>query len=224
MPSRTLLATIAGVLILLLAAGGGYLYLHRGGAAAATSFSHGKLLYQARAAEAAWSTSSPPTADPPGSAGVTYSGGAIELNILKAGGNLEGQLEAPALKNFAAELVVSAAPGTDLEINWWLRATEDSGLELHVDLSTEAMSLEWTPNVGDAKVLAKDIPLPGLQSGRRIAIGIVADGSHLTLYRDGTRVAQADEAGANGGTTPGFFMDGNSGSLHLESVRYYAVH
>ena len=26
----------------------------------------------------------------------------------------------------------------------------------------------------------------------------------------------APEAGANGGTTPGFFMDGNSGSLHLE--------
>ena len=32
-----------------------------------------------------------------------------------------------------------------------------------------------------------------------------------------------EEAGANGGTKPGFYVDGQSGSLHLESVRYYSV-
>jgi hypothetical protein len=35
--------------------------------------------------------------------------------------------------------------------------------------------------------------------------------------------AQVVEARANGGTTPGFYMDGHSGTLRLESVRYYAV-
>jgi hypothetical protein len=56
-----------------------------------------------------------------------------------------------------------------------------------------------------------------------MAIGVVADGTHLSLYLGGARVAQVVEARANGGTTPGFFMDGRSGSLHLQSVRYYAV-
>jgi hypothetical protein len=56
-----------------------------------------------------------------------------------------------------------------------------------------------------------------------MAIGVVADGTHLSLYLNGTRVAQVVEARANGGTTPGFYLDGQSGTLRLESVRYYSV-
>jgi hypothetical protein len=154
---------------------------------------------------------------------VTYTGGVINLNILKPGGNLSGELQAPAIKDFALELMVSAAAGTDLEINWWLRGTSDSGLDLHIDLPTETMSLDWSPNVGDAQVLVQDIRLTGLQSGKRMAIGVVASGANISLYLDGARVAQVVEARANGGTTPGFYMDGQAGSLRLESVRYYAV-
>jgi hypothetical protein len=196
--------------VLVLGAAGWYYVAHRGGPAAgvaATSFPHGKLLYQARAATDTWSPSSPPTADPVGSAGVTYTGSVINLNILKPGGNLGGQLEAPALKDYALDLVISAAPGTDI----------------HIDLPTETMSLYYSPNVGDAQVLVQDIRLTGLQSGSRMAIGVVADGTHVSLYLNGTRVGQVVEARANGGTTPGFYLDGKSGTLHLESVRYYAV-
>jgi len=181
------------------------------------------LIYQAHAAADAWSATSPPTADPLGSAGVSYSGGAINLNILKPGGNLGGELQAPALKDFALELVLSAKTGTDLEINWWLRGTSDSGLNLHIDLPTETMQLYWSPNVGDAQILAKDIRLSGLQSGTLIAIGVVANGTNISLYVNNARVAQVAETRANGGTTPGFYMDGQAGTLRLESVRYFAV-
>jgi len=220
-----LIPGVAALLVLLLAGTGLYLASRRGagGAAAAPAFPHGKLLYQARAAADVWSASHPPTPDPAGSAGVTYTNGAINLNILQPGGNLEAELEAPALKDYAAELAISAAAGSDLEINWWLRGTSDSSLELHIDLPTETMSLVWSPNTGDPQVLAQDIRLPGLQSGRSMAIGVVADGTHISLYLNAVRVAQVVEARANGGTTPGFFMDGRSGSLHLQSVRYYAV-
>jgi class 3 adenylate cyclase len=221
-----LITAVAAVLVLLVAATGFYIVSHRGGsgtAATSSSFPHGKLVYQAHAAADTWSASSPPTADPVGSAGVSYSGGVINLNILKPGGNLGGQLQAPALKDFALELVLSAATGTDLEINWWLRGTSDSGLNLHIDLPTETMSLSWSPNVGDAQVLVKDIRLTGLQSGRRMAIGVVANGTQVSLYLNGARVGQVVEARANGGTAPGFYMDGQAGTLRLESVRYYAV-
>ena len=219
-----LIPAVAGLLVLLLAAViGAYILSHRGGSDVAPPFPHGKLLYQARPSADAWSTSSPPTPDPAGSAGVTYSGGIINLNILKPGGNLGGELQAPALKDYAAELVLHAEAGSDLEVNWFVRGTSDSGMELHIDLPSESMSLIWTPNTGDSQVLTKSLRLPGLQSGRRIAIGIVADGTHLSLYLDGSRAAQVVESRADGGTTPGFFMDGQSGSLHLESVRYYAV-
>ena len=222
---RGLIPAIAVLAVLLVVATGYYIVSHRGGGDAATSssFPHGKLVYQAHAAADTWSASSPPTADPVGSAGVSYSGGVINLNILKPGGNLGGQLQAPALKDFALELVVSAATGTDLEINWWLRGTSDSGLNLHIDLPTETMSLSWSPNVGDAQVLVKDIRLTGLQSGRKMALGVVANGTTISLYIDGKRVAQVVEARANGGTTPGFYMDGQAGTLRLEAVRYYAV-
>jgi Adenylate and Guanylate cyclase catalytic domain len=68
-----------------------------------------------------------------------------------------------------------------------------------------------------------DFELKGFREGRSMAIGVVADGPHISLYLNAVRVAQVVEARANGGTTPGFFMDGRSGSLHLQSVRYYAV-
>jgi class 3 adenylate cyclase len=225
---RRLIPAVAAVLVILVAAGGAYALSRRGApgtgtAVTSTSFPHGTLIYQAKAAADAWSASSPPTADPVGSAGVTYSGGVINLNILKPGGNLGGELQAPALKDFALELVISAAAGTDLEINWWLRGTSDSGLDLHIDLPTETMQLYWSPNVGDAKVLAKDIHLTGLQSGKRMAIGVVANGTNISIYLNNARVAQVVEARANGGTTPGFYMDGQAGTLRLESIRYFAV-
>ena len=227
LPRGWLIPALAALLVLVLVGTGLYVVSRRssgtGSAAAPPSFPHGKLIYQARAAADTWSASSPPTADPLGSAGVSYSGSVINLNILKPGGNLGGQLEAPALKDFALELVISAAAGTDLEINWWLRGTSDSGLNLHIDLPTETMSLFWSPNVGDAQLLVKDIRLTGLQSGRKMTIGVVADGANVSLYLNGARVAQVVEARANGGTTPGFYMDGQAGTLRLESVRYYAV-
>jgi len=154
---------------------------------------------------------------------VSYSDSVINLDILKPGGNLGGELQAPALKDYALELVISAAAGTDLEINWWLRGTSDSGLEIRIDLPTETMSLYWSPNVGDAQVLVQDVRLTGLQSGKRMAIGVVADGTKISLYLNNTRVGQVVEPRANGGTTPGFSMDGQTGTLRLESVRYYAV-
>ena len=225
-PGRWLIPAVAALLVLVLAGAGLYLFTHRSGAgnaAGAPSFPHGKLLYQARAAADTWSASSPPTADPAGSASVSYSGSIINLNILKPGGNLGGELQAPALKDYALELVLSAAAGTDLEINWWLRGTSDSGLNVHIDLPTETMSLYWSPNVGDQQALVRDIRLTGLQSGKKMAIGVVADGTNVSLYLNNARVGQVVEARANGGTTPGFYMDGQSGTLRLESVRYFAV-
>ena len=222
-PRRWLIPAVAAVLVLLVAGTGVYLVSRRGtgaGSAASPAFSHGKLIYQARAAADTWSASSPPTANPVGSARVSYSDSVINLDILKPGGNLGGELQAPALKDYALELVISAAAGTDLEINWWLRGTSDSGLEIHIDLPTETMSLYWSPNVGDAQVLVQDVRLTGLQSGKRMAIGVVADGTKISLYLNNTRVGQVVEPRANGGTTPGFSMDGQAGTLRLESVRY----
>ena len=228
LPPRWLIPAVAALLVILVAATGAYAFSRRGptgtgSGAASPSFPHGKLIYQAQAAAGTWSATSPPTADPVGSAGVTYTGGVINLNILKPGGNLGGELQAPALKDFALELTISAVAGTDLEINWWLRGTSDSGLNIHIDLPTETMQLYWSPNVGDAKLLANDIRLTGLQSGRKMTIGVVANGTNISLYLNNARVAQVVEARANGGTTPGFYMDGQAGTLRLESIRYFAV-
>ena len=85
------------------------------------------------------------------------------------------------------------------------------------------MSHNWSRNGADGKVLVKDIRLTGLQSGSRMAIGVVADGTNIALHVNNSRVGQVVEPRANGGTTPGFYMDGQAGTLRLESVRYFAV-
>jgi class 3 adenylate cyclase len=220
-----LVPAVAALVLLLLAGSGAWVFLHRGGGAGngAPGFPHGKLLYQARAAEEAWSQSSPPSPDPDGSAAVSYPGSSIHLNLLAQSGSLGGELNAPALKNYALELVLSADPGSDFEISWSLRSSDEADLSLHIDLPSESMGVIYGPYNADSVEIISNISLAGIQSGKQVTIGLVADGTHLTLYRNGVKVGEAEESGANGGTTPGFYMDGNGGSLHLDAIRYYAV-
>ena len=48
-------------------------------------------------------------------------------------------------------------------------------------------------------------------------------GTSIEIYLDGRRVAQVSNDRSTGPVTPGVYLNGKSGALHIESVRYYAT-
>ncbi len=49
------------------------------------------------------------------------------------------------------------------------------------------------------------------------------NGTTIEIYLDGKRIAQVTNDRSTGAVTPGFYLNGKSGALHIESVRYYAT-
>jgi hypothetical protein len=45
----------------------------------------------------------------------------------------------------------------------------------------------------------------------------------IQIYIDGKRIAQVTETRSTGATQPTLYLNGKSGALHIESLRYYAV-
>jgi hypothetical protein len=148
------------------------------------------------------------------------------LRILKDGAGFSGDFDGPALKEYVAHLVLRVDTGSDFEINWHVRGsgpTEAAEVGLNIQVAQEVMTLYLSPNVGSNQALAASIPVPGLQGGRIVDVGIVVKGTSISLFLDGARVALASETQSTGAATPGFYMDGKSGALHILSLRYYAL-
>jgi hypothetical protein len=64
---------------------------------------------------------------------------------------------------------------------------------------------------------------PGLQSGSTIDIVLAVNDTTIQIYVDGKRLAQVTENRSTGATHPTLYLNGKSGALHIESLRYYAV-
>ena len=111
-------------------------------------------------------------------------------------------------------------------MNWRVRGSgpnEAAQVGLNIQVSEESMTLYLSPDVGNNQALTAAIPLPGIQGGRVVHLGMLVNGPNISLYIDGKRVADVHETSSTGATTPAFDMDGKSGTLHIVSLRYYAV-
>jgi serine/threonine protein kinase len=190
------------------------------------SLAHGSLIYEAKLTSAAWSSGGAPAPDPPASASVLYSNSSIDMRILKDGAGFGGEFDAPALKEYVSHLALKVDTGSDFEINWRVRGSgpsEAAEVGLNIQVAQEVMTLFLSPSSGSNQALAASIPVPALQGGRIVDIGIVVKGTSISLFLDGARVALASETQSTGAATPGFYMDGKSGALHILSLRYYAL-
>jgi hypothetical protein len=226
-PRPALLAG-AGVLVVLLALAG-VLYAMSASKRSTNSPpgtvpAHGSLIFQAGLSKTAWSTE--PTPAPTGSASFAYPGASIDIKIVTDGAGLTGEFNAPALKNYVADLVMKVDAGSDFELDWFVRsrgATETADVALSIQVAQEAMTLYLAPDGASNQALAATIPIPGLQSGTTVELGIVVNGTSIQVYLGGKKVADARETTSTGATTPGFYMSGKSGALHILALRYYAV-
>jgi len=228
MPARRNLWLLAGAaaLVALLALAGVLYAASRGPSQASpTGLAHGSLIYDASLDKKAWSSGGEPSPDPVGSATLAY-GKSIDIHIAQDGAGLSGEFDGPSLKNYVSELVLSVDPGSDFEMNWRVRGSgpnEAAQVGLNIQVSEESMTLYLSPDVGNNQALTAAIPLPGIQGGRVVHLGMLVNGPNISLYIDGKRVADVHETSSTGATTPAFGMDGKSGTLHIVSLRYYAV-
>jgi len=223
--NRWLLIGAAAMIAALALAGLAYA-LSRGQSPSQPGLAHGSLIYDASLTKTAWSSGGEPSPNPAGSASVGYGGRSIDIHIAQDGAGLSGEFDGPALKNYVSDLVIRVDAGSDFEVNWLVRGSgpnEAAEVDLNIQVADEAMTLYLSPNVGSNQALAATIPMTGLQAGKTIDIGTVVNGSSITLYLGAKQVAHVTETSSTGATTPRFEMDGKSGTLHIISLRYYAL-
>jgi hypothetical protein len=187
---------------------------------------HGSLIYQANLNQGAWGSGNVPSPDPTGSASLGYSGSSIDIKILADGASLSGEFDAPALKNYVADVVLRADAGSNFEFDWAVRSrasNETADVYLSFQVSEEAMTLYLSPDGASNQALAATTPVPGMKSGATVDLGIVVNGANIQVYLGGKKVIDVNESTVSGATTPGLYMNGKAGTMHILGVRYYAV-
>ena len=167
-----------------------------------------------------------PSPDPAESMAISYPSGSLDLHIVKPGAGLSAGFAGPALKNYVADFVFKADTGSDFGLNSQLLSaagTEQAEVDLHIDVAQESMTLLLSPYSGSDQALLPTIAVPGLQRGTTTDIAVVVNAANITIYLNGNRSGQASETKATGPATPGFYMNGDHGTLHILSLRYYAL-
>jgi len=221
-------AAIAAVLVL---AGAGYAIAASRGSqnntgnttGSVSGPAHGSLIYDASISKSAWNGAEPS----PDTAGtVTYSySKSIDIKVLKETG-LSAEFDGPSLKNYVAKIVFRVDSGSDFTVDWHVRGeapSETADVYLRIDVPQETMTLYLSPSGADNQALTPTLSVSGMQGGRTIDLGIVVNGNTIVLYLDGKQVAQGSQTRSTGATTPEFYLNGKSGALHIESLRYYAT-
>ncbi|HEV2217738.1 MAG TPA: serine/threonine-protein kinase [Candidatus Dormibacteraeota bacterium] len=216
------LATVSVALYLSGAHPGGTTSNGRSGAEPA----HGSLIYNLKLNSTAWSGGTEPSPDPAQSMSIAYPGGSIDFHILKSGAGISAGFDGPSLKNYVADFVLKADTGSDFALNWQLIGAgnnEQAEVDLHIDITGETMTLVLSPYSGNDQEMTASIPVPGLQHATTADIAAVVTSGTVTLYLNGKKVGEGSETKATGPASPGFYMNGASGTLHVLSLRYYAL-
>jgi len=202
---------------------------HPGGTSNARSSAgpaHGSLVYDVKLSKASWTGGTEPSPDPAQSMSIAYPNGSIDLHILKSGAGISAGFDGPSLKDYVADFVLEADSGSDFALNWQLIAAGDNEkaeVYLHIDVAGETMTLILSPYDGSDQAMTASIPVPGLQRGSTADIAAVVSSGSVALYLNGSKVGQGSETRATGPASPGFYMNGTSGTLHVLSLRYYAL-
>ena len=196
------------------------------GAAATSGPTHGQLLYAATPSRGTWSGGVEPSPDPASSMSTSYGQSSIDIHILKSGAGLSAGFDGPALKNYVAEFLFNVDAGSDFEIDWQLIGAaqqESAEVDLNIETAQEAMTLYLSPYNGSNQTMVAAIPIPHLQSGATVDLWVSVSNGSVTLYLGSRQVGHGSETQASGPSTPGFYMGGNSGTLHIQALRYYAL-
>jgi Protein kinase domain len=225
---------VASVLIGLLAlASAGYAIVASRGSAgsghtptSAGAPSHGALVYDLKLNQKAWPDGVAPSPDPAGSATVGYGASSLDVHIAQAGAGIGCQFAGPSLKAYVADLRFKVDAGSDFEMSWQIRGSagsENTEVDLNIQVADETAALYLSPYQGDATTLVGPVSVSGMQGGRAVDLAVTVSGNVITVYLDGKRAGSATESASTGAASPSLYIDGKSGTLHILSMRYFAV-
>jgi len=160
----------------------------------------------------------------PQAAEVRNRPGEVELAVLRPGGSALVIFRRSAPDRFVAELDVAVSPGTDARFVWSMRRSEKAEHEVRLEAKSEEIWISYNSiGVRSDRISARPV-VPGLGSGQRVTLAIVADGSGYSLYVDGRRVADATDARLADLATPfGIQVAGRAGSVRVSGLRVYAL-
>ncbi len=187
---------------------------------------HGSLVYDLKLNSTAWNGGVEPSPDPAQSVAISYPAGSIDLHLAAKGGGISAEFDGPALKNYVGDFVFKTDAGSDFGLNWELITAgpnEQAEVYLHFDIAQESMTPILSPYNGSDSAMTATVALPGVQRGSTVEVAVVVKDGSVTLYLNGKQVGQGKETKASGATSPSFYMNGNSGTLHILSLRYYAL-
>jgi hypothetical protein len=230
-PPRLLGIAAAAVVAVLVLGGVGYaIAASRGGSqntgnntGSVTGPTHGSLIYDARKAKSVWGAEEP-SPDPVGSLTYAY-GNTIDLKLVKET-SVYAEFDGPALKNYVSQLVFHVDSGSDFEFDWEVRGRgpgETADMYVQLDIPQETITLWFAPDGADNVRLTTPLQMPGLQSGKTFDVTLAVNDNTTRIYVNGKQVAQVTESRVTGASQPAIYLDGKSGALHIESLRYYAV-
>lgn len=161
----------------------------------------------------------------PAAAAIRPIGGGIEVAILRTGGPIGASFRRSLPATFVGEMDFRVNPGSDMQFVWRVR----SGDQLHlvkVDTVREAMEFVYAdPNDWPSRLqpLSRQLPIPGLLTGRVVTVAVVAEPPRYLLYLDGERVAEINDPRLTAKPAPfviGAF--GERGEVTIVGLRAYA--
>lgn len=230
-PSRVPVLVASALVATVVVAGVGYAVVvprlpHLTASTSGNAPSHGALVYDLKLSSGAWPGSVAPSPDPAGSVTIGYGASSLDVHIAQSGGGLGCQFAGPALKQYVADFQFRTDPGSDFEMNWQIRGSagsEDAEVDLNIQVANEAMTLYLSPYQGEAQTLVGPASLAGVQGGRTVHVAVSVSGNTITVYVDGHKAGTATETKSTGAASPSLYIDGASGTLHILSLRYYAI-
>jgi hypothetical protein len=126
---------------------------------------------------------------------VRFLPGRLELAALVPQTNAGTDLNlANGVTAYVGDIELSTTPGSDGNFCWGLRWAVQGKLAYELCIDTEAEFIQLVVWNGQNKApITPRIPLPGLQTGRVVALTVVVRESQLTLFVDGQQVADVED-------------------------------
>ena len=232
-PSRLLAIAAAAVVGVLVLGGAGYAVLAASRGSHTNTGNptgnvnagptHGSLIYDANKSKSVWGAEEP-SPDPVGSLTYAY-GKTIDLKLLKDT-SVYAQFDGPALKNYVSHLIFHVDPGSDFYFDWEVRGQgpgEKASIYVTLDIPQETITLWISPEGADNQPLTASQHIAGMQGGSTVDVALAVNDTTIKIYVNGKQIAQVTDDRSTVADQPQMYLQGKSGALHIESLRYYAV-
>src|SRR5713101_8379703 len=198
------------------------------GATGGLSSTPGALVFQAKFAGDGDGFSVPYSTGDPSASAIRFVNGAVEYSVIKAGGDTGNSLAMAPLPRYSAVVEMSVIPSSNVE--FWFRLGTTGSFQhigdhlITVRTAAEEMQLAYFVQDQGMEYIGPQVPIKGLQSGRRFTVSVLVDPPRYQVYLDGRVVINAHHSPSPAQQAPGFAIFGNAiGAVRLSAVSVYAL-